>query len=374
MNVIKILSIFGTRPEVIKMAPVLKELNKRREYFESKIIITGQHNELCQPYLNLFSIIPDYDLAIMEENQSLNTIVINILKKLPKLFEDIQPDIVLVQGDTSSAFASSLASFHNKIMVGHIEAGLRTGNKFNPFPEEKNRHMIGVLADLHFAPTIQARDNLLREGIFSENIFVTGNTVIDALMFIVKKDYEFEHDVLRKINFERQKIICVTTHRRESFGTPLLNTLEALKKIVAIYSDVEIVLPVHYNPNVKKHVHEVLEDIDRIHLIEPLSYEPFVQLLNKSYIILTDSGGIQEEAPSLGKPVLVLRETTERPEGIEGGTAKLVGTNIQKIISSVSKLIKDESEYNKMSKAANPYGDGNAATMIVDIIQNHFGL
>lgn len=372
MKKIKVISIIGTRPEVIKMAPVIKELNQRSNRFESKVIITGQHKEMCLPYLDLFKIVPDDNLDIMQENQSLNHIVIKILSELPAVFDRINPDIILVQGDTTSAFAASLVAYHREVKVGHVEAGLRTYNKFNPFPEEMNRHLIGVLADLHFAPTKKARDNLISEGISSEIIHVTGNTVIDALLSIVKDDYVFDHAVLKKLDFSTKRIICVTTHRRESFGTPLKNTLQALKKIIEIFSDVEIILPVHYNPNVKRHVYEVLGEVDRIHLIEPLSYEPFVQLLNKSYIILTDSGGIQEEAPSLGKPVLVLRETTERPEGIEAGTAKMVGTDIEKIVKSVEELMIYKDFYDKMARSSNPYGDGTAAQQIVGILENSF--
>lgn len=370
-NRIKVLSIFGTRPEVIKMAPVIKELERRQESFVSKIVVTGQHKEMCKPYLELFSIKPDYDLAIMEKEQTLNSIVVNILTRLPELLAEIQPHIVLVQGDTTSAFAATLAAYHSKTKIGHVEAGLRTNDKYNPYPEEINRRCISVLADLHFAPTKKAKDNLIAEGISSENIFVTGNTVIDALKMIIKNDYQFKHDVLSKIDFDSKKIICVTTHRRESFGEPLKNTLKAIKEIIEIFPDVEIILPVHYNPNVRRHVYEMLNGTNRIHLIEPLSYEPFVQLLNKSYLILTDSGGIQEEAPSLGKPVLVLRESTERPEGIEAGTAKLVGTDVKRIISSVKELLENKEIYNKMAHAINPYGDGKAASKIVDALKKY---
>jgi len=368
----KVLSIVGTRPEVIKMAPVIKELECKHDSFDSNVMITGQHMEMCKPYLDLFDITPRYDLSIMEENQTLNDIVIKILKRLPVLLGEIKPDIILVQGDTTSAFAAALAAYHSETKVGHIEAGLRTFNKYNPYPEEMNRHLIGVLADLHFAPTKIARNNLINEGVSPDNIYLTGNTVIDALMFIVKDSYEFDDEVLKAIDFNNKKIICVTTHRRESFGIPLQNTLKALKQIVNLFKEVEIILPVHYNPNVKNYVYDLLGDVNRIHLIEPLPYEPFVQLLNKCYLILTDSGGIQEEAPSLGKPVLVLRETTERPEGIEAGTAVMVGTDVEIIVSKVEELIKDANKYNEMAQIANPYGDGNAAYEIVDILKNVF--
>lgn len=370
MHKIKVLSVIGTRPEIIKMVPVIKEFEKRSHKFEVTVVVTGQHKELCQPYLDFFNIKPEYNLSIMSKNQSLNQIVTKILSKLPPLMADIQPDIVLVQGDTTTAFAASLAACYDGIKVGHIEAGLRTGNKFNPFPEEINRHIISVIADYHFAPTTKAKENLALEGIPLKNIFVTGNTIIDTLLMTVNDKHEFNHNILDKMDFKNKRIICVTTHRRENFGKPLLNILEALKKIVQIFPDVEIIIPVHYNPNVRNHVIRILGEVDKIHLTEPLSYQSFVQLLNRSYLILTDSGGIQEEAPSLGKPVLVLRETTERPEGIEAGTAILVGTEVKKIINRVSGLLRNELIYKKMAKANNPYGDGKAAAKIVDALES----
>lgn len=365
---IKVLTIIGTRPEVIKMAPVIKEIESRGECFKSRVVVTGQHLEMCKPYLKLFSIAPDHDLSIMAENQTLNSIVVKILERFPEVLEEFKPDIVLVQGDTTSAFASALSAFHQKIRVGHVEAGLRTFNKYNPFPEEMNRHLISSLSDLHFAPTKRGESNLIAEGIPKEKIYVTGNTVIDALKMVVKENYCFENEKLRNIDFDKNRVICVTTHRRESFGEPLQNTLKALKKIIERFPDVEAVFPVHYNPNVRKLVYDELGKSDRIHLIEPLSYEPFVQLMNRSYMVLTDSGGIQEEAPSLGKPVLVLRETTERPEGIEAGTAKMVGTDMEKIISAATELLENKKSYHKMAHAVNPYGDGNAAVRIVDTL------
>jgi UDP-N-acetylglucosamine 2-epimerase (non-hydrolysing) len=372
MRKTKVLSIIGTRPEVIKMAPVIRELQKRSAVFEPMVIVTGQHREMSEPYLDLFSIKVDVDLAIMQKNQTLDSIFVNILTVLPATLRKIDPDIMLVQGDTSSAFAAALAAYHGKIMVGHVEAGLRTGNKYNPFPEEMNRRLVGAVADLHFAPTENAKVNLLREGVADKHIFVTGNTVIDALRMVVRDNYEFTHDVLSRIDYDNHRVICVTTHRRESFGEPLENTLRALREIVRRHSDVEIVLPVHYNPNVRGHVYEALAGTERIHLMEPLSYEPFVQLMNKSYLILTDSGGVQEEAPGLGKPVLVLRETTERPEGLEAGTARLVGTDVNQIVSAVTELLEDEACYRKMSRAVNPYGDGKAAIRIADVIEKTF--
>lgn len=372
MRKIKVLSIIGTRPEVIKMAPVIRELRNWPTVFESTVIVTGQHREMSEPYMNLFGIKADVDLAIMQKNQTLDSIFVNILTVLPAALAKLEPDIMLVQGDTSSAFAAALAAYHGKIMVGHVEAGLRTGNKYNPFPEEMNRRLVGAVADLHFAPTASARENLLREGVPEEHIFVTGNTVIDALRMVVRDEYAFTHEVLSRIDYAKRRVICVTTHRRESFGEPLKNTLRALKEIVRQHPDVEIVLPVHYNPNVRPYVYEALAGTERIHLIEPLSYEPFVQLMNKSYLIVSDSGGVQEEAPGLGKPVLVLRETTERPEGIEAGTARLVGTDAERIVSAVTELLEDETAYKKMSRAVNPYGDGKAATRIAEVIEKTF--
>ena len=372
MRKIRVLSIIGTRPEVIKMAPVIRELRNRPAVFEPTVIVTGQHREMSEPYMNLFGIKADVDLAIMQKNQTLDSIFVNILTVLPAALAKLEPDIMLVQGDTSSAFAAALAAYHGKIMVGHVEAGLRTGNKYNPFPEEMNRRLVGAVADLHFAPTASARANLQREGVADERIFVTGNTVIDALRMVVRDEYAFTHEVLSRIDYANRRVICVTTHRRESFGEPLKNTLRALKEIVRRHPDVEIVLPVHYNPNVRPYVYEALAGTERIHLIEPLSYEPFVQLMNKSYLIVSDSGGVQEEAPGLGKPVLVLRETTERPEGIAAGTARLVGTDAERIVSAVTELLEDEAAYRKMSRAVNPYGDGKAAARIAEVIEKTF--
>ncbi len=369
MKKIRIAFIIGTRPEVIKMAPVIKEAQNNRDKFESKVIITGQHRDMCKPYLDLFSIIPDYNLSIMEENQTLDSIVINILRTLPKLFAEIMPDVVLVQGDTTSAFAAALSAYHFKIKIGHVEAGLRTYNKYNPFPEEINRKLISSLADIHFAPTQQSKNNLINEGITPEHIHVTGNTVIDALKLIIQKDNRFSGSPLSKIDFDHKKIICVTTHRRESFGEPMRNTLSALKKIEELFPDIEIIFPVHYNPNVRQVVNELLGNSKRIHLIDPLPYEQFAQLLNRSYLVLTDSGGIQEEAPSLGKPVLVLRDTTERPEGVEAGTTKIVGTDQRRIIKEVKELLENKFSYEKMANAINPYGDGKAAIKILDILE-----
>lgn len=369
MKKTKVLSIIGTRPEVIKMAPVIKECERRRERFHQTIVLTGQHREMCRPFLELFSISPDWDLDIMRQDQTLNSIIGSILSALPPVLAKVMPDIVLVQGDTSSAFAAALAAFHAKIAVGHVEAGLRTGTKYNPFPEEMNRALIGRIADFHFAPTKRARENLAQEGVASDRIFVTGNTSIDALKMTLGASREQRDRRLEGIDLGTGRVIAVTTHRRESFGKPLANTLLALKKIVAGYPDVQIVLPVHYNPNVRSQVYKILEGVDRIHLIEPLEYRSFINLLDRAYLVLTDSGGVQEEAPSLGKPVLVLRETTERPEGIDAGTARLVGTNVENIVKTVSTLLDDKQAYESMACAVNPYGDGTAAVQIVDALE-----
>ncbi len=372
MRRIKALVIIGTRPEVIKMAPVIKQFAARAARFDQTVVITGQHREMCVPYLDLFGIAPDWDLAIMQQDQTLDSIVGNILASLPRVLEQVKPDVVLVQGDTTSAFAAALAAFHRKIKVGHVEAGLRTGNKYNPFPEEINRALIGRVADFHFAPTTTARGNLLREGIAPENIHVTGNTSIDALQMILAASRGQDVPALAGMNLEKGRLIAVTTHRRENFGEPLVNILTALKEIVARYPDVQIVLPVHYNPNVRTHVYRILDGVDRIKLIEPLEYRSFIRLLDRSYLVLTDSGGVQEEAPSLGKPVLVMRETTERPEGVEAGTARLVGTDTGKMVEAVSRLLDDENAYQAMACAANPYGDGTAARRIADALEAFF--
>jgi UDP-N-acetylglucosamine 2-epimerase (non-hydrolysing) len=346
------------------MAPVIKELGARSRQFEQTVVLTGQHRDMCRPYLDLFSIVPDADLAIMQQNQTLNSIIAAIMNAFPRVLAEMKPDVVLVQGDTSSAFAAALAAFHAQTKVGHVEAGLRTDNKYNPFPEEMNRALIGRLADFHFAPTERARANLEREGVAADRVFVTGNTSIDALMMTVAESRR--QGIGLELNSGR--VLAVTTHRRESFGEPLMNTLAALRQLITRYPDLQVVLPVHYNPNVRTKVYEMLDGIPRVHLIEPLEYRSFIALLDRADVILTDSGGVQEEAPSLGKPVLVLRETTERPEGIEAGTARLVGTRIDNIVSAVSNLLDDASAYRAMANAVNPYGDGAAARRIVDTL------
>jgi UDP-N-acetylglucosamine 2-epimerase (non-hydrolysing) len=368
----RLLFIFGTRPEAIKMAPLIKAFQKEIS-FEIKICVTAQHRGMLDQVLEFFDIKPDYDLNIMRNNQSLFDITTKVLKGLEKILDENKPDLIFVQGDTTTAFVGALAGFYKKIKVAHIEAGLRSHNKYSPFPEEINRVLVGHLADYHFAPTERAKENLIKEGI-KENIFVVGNSVIDALFLgldIIKQKGEEEYyNYFNFIDFSK-KIILVTGHRRESFGEPFENICNALKELAENYKDVEIVYPVHLNPNVREPVNRILRGIDNIHLIEPLSYPYLIWLMNKSYIILTDSGGIQEEAPSLGKPVLVVREVTERVEGIEAGTAKLVGTNKDKIISEVINLLTDENEYNKIAKAVNPYGDGKTSERIINILKSN---
>jgi len=364
-SLIKILPVFGTRPEVIKMASVIKELCKHPNEFICRICVTAQHREMLTPFLKLFDIIPDYDLNIMQENQSLGYITVTILTQLGEIIKKEEPDYLLVQGDTTTAMAASLTAFYQKIKIAHIEAGLRTWNKLHPYPEEINRKIIDAVSDLCFAHTKQAKQNLMHEGIAEENIEATGNTVIDALLDISGRKVDLKGTVLENIPFNKKKVILVTAHRRENFGQPLINICKAIKEIAMRYPDVYIVYPVHLNPNVQKPVYSTLNRIENVLLIEPLDYEYFVQLMKRSYLILTDSGGLQEEAPSLAKPVLVLREVTERPEALEAGTAEIVGTQPQKIIERTINLLENRTAYERMSRAINPYGDGKASKRIV---------
>ncbi|MCY6369824.1 non-hydrolyzing UDP-N-acetylglucosamine 2-epimerase [Clostridium ganghwense] len=366
MKNIKVMSIFGTRPEAIKMAPLIKEL-EITEGIESRVCVTAQHREMLDQVLELFQIKPDYDLDIMKEKQSLNGITTRVLNNLEKVFDKENPDIVLVHGDTTTTFAAALAAFYKKIKVGHVEAGLRTNNKYFPYPEEMNRKLTGSLADLHFAPTIRAKNNLLKEGIKEENIFITGNTVIDAMKYTIEDEYAFENEELNKIDYNKQ-VIMVTAHRRENWGEGIKNICKSLTEIIDKNQNVEMIYLVHPNPIVKKTTHEYLEGIERIHLLPPLNTKETHNLMKKCYMVMTDSGGIQEEAPHLGKPVLVLRDVTERIEAKEAGTVKLVGYSKENIIKEANILLNNENEYNKMSKAINPYGDGNASNRIVEII------
>jgi UDP-N-acetylglucosamine 2-epimerase (non-hydrolysing) len=368
-----ILLVFGTRPEAIKMCPLVNQL-KVDDSFNVKVCVTAQHREMLDQVLNLFNIVPDYDLNIMKHGQSLSELTSNILNGLEAVLADAQPDIVLVHGDTSTTFSSSLAAFYKQIPVGHVEAGLRTGNLYSPWPEEANRKLTGALASLHFAPTKAAANNLIKENIDPKNIITTGNTVIDALLTVVdniEKNAELSVQFNEKFSFinEKRKFILVTGHRRESFGQGFENICQALANIASDRPDIDIVYPVHLNPKVQEPVNRLLSRFSNIYLIEPQDYLPFVYLMYKSHIIVTDSGGIQEEAPSLGKPVLVMRDTTERPEAVEAGTVKLVGTDSISIASESMKLINDEAYYDSMSFAHNPYGDGNACKKIANAIK-----
>lgn len=373
MSKLKVLSIFGTRPCAIKMAPVLMELEKNKDQIESFVAVTGQHQEMLSQVLNIFGIKPNYDLKIMVQEQTLSYITQNILKKIDKVFDETKPDLVLVHGDTPTAFVSSLASFYRRIPIGHVEAGLRTFNKFNPFPEEINRVLIDRLVDLYFAPTSLSRMNLIKESAPKENIFVTGNTVIDAFLGIVKKNLPFESDFLKRIDFKK-RIILITMHRRENLGESMEQVFKAVKEIASQNLDVEVVFPVHLNPKVKAPAERILGKEQRVHLLNPLPYQDMAKLIKNSYFILTDSGGLQEEAPSLGKPVLVLRQTTERPEGVLAGILKVVGVKKEKIVKEASSLLNNKETYERMSRAVNPYGDGQASVRIVRAILFKFGL
>ncbi len=361
----KVLVVFGTRPEAIKMAPVIKEL-KKVEDITTIVAVTAQHREMLDQVLKLFDIVPDHDLNLMREGQDLYSITTGVLEGMKEILDKEQPDMVLVHGDTTTTFAAALAAFYRRIPVGHVEAGLRTRNKYSPYPEEMNRSLAGRICELHFAPTDTARENLLAESTASFKIWVTGNTVIDALLDTIKPEYKFGEE-LSQIDFSR-RIVLVTTHRRENWGNSMRNIYEALLDIVNEFPDVEVVFPVHKNPVVREVAEEMLQGRERFHLIEPLDYEPFAHLMNCCYMVMTDSGGLQEEAPSLGKPVLVLRDTTERPEAVEAGTVKLVGTNRDKIYQEAKRLLTDSREYEQMARAINPYGDGKAARRIAKIV------
>ncbi|WP_045158392.1 non-hydrolyzing UDP-N-acetylglucosamine 2-epimerase [Stutzerimonas stutzeri] len=370
---VKTLCVFGTRPEAIKMAPLALALNADPR-FDAKVCVTGQHRQMLDQVLDLFDLIPDFDLNIMKPGQDLSDITSAILKGMKQVFSDFKPDVVLVHGDTATTFASTLAAYYHQIPVAHVEAGLRTGNMYSPWPEEGNRKLTGALATLHFAPTETSRQNLLREGI-TDGVEVTGNTVIDALLQVVtklQKDVTLQQSLARQFDFIRpdSRLVLVTGHRRESFGGGFERICQALAETAKAFPDVDIVYPVHLNPNVSEPVNRLLAGIDNIHLIEPLDYLPFVYLMNRAYLILTDSGGIQEEAPSLGKPVLVMRDTTERPEAVEAGTVKLVGTDVTAIMRGLSTLLTDERTYQSMAYAHNPYGDGKACLRIIDTLNS----
>jgi UDP-N-acetylglucosamine 2-epimerase (non-hydrolysing) len=371
---LKIVTVFGTRPEAIKMAPLVKELEQYPGEIHCCVAVTAQHREMLDQVLDLFSIVPRHDLDIMRARQTLFDITGRALAGLQKVLSEEKPDLVLVHGDTTTTFAASLAAYYHQIPVGHVEAGLRTGNKYSPFPEEINRRLTGVLADLHFAPTSTSRNNLLAEGVSPRNIFVTGNTVIDALKATVRPGYRFDDPLLSAVDFEESRVLLVTTHRRENLGEPLREVYRALRSVVEAYPDVQVVFPVHKNPLVRGAVEEELGGMDRVHLTEPMDYLPFANLINRSHIILSDSGGLQEEAPSLGKPVLVLRDTTERPEAVEAGTVRMVGTDRAAVEAETRRLLDDREHYLRMANAVNPYGDGRAAGRIARAVRFRFGL
>jgi UDP-N-acetylglucosamine 2-epimerase (non-hydrolysing) len=364
----KVMLVFGTKPEAVKMCPLVLELKGRPEQFQTVVCVTGQHREMLAQGLRAFQVTPDYDLAIMKDRQTLFDITSAILEKLRAVLEEVKPDLVLVHGDTTTTFAGALAAFYHQIAIGHVEAGLRTYDKYSPYPEEMNRQFVSAMADFNFAPTAKSRENLLREGRRPESIFVTGNTAIDAMRTTVREDYEDEITAWAADS----RLITLTAHRRENLGEPMRGMFRAIRRILDKYEDVKVVYPVHLNPAVRSVADEVLGGCERVRLVPPLEVIAFHNLLARSYLILTDSGGIQEEAPSLGKPVVVLRNTTERPEGIEAGTLKLAGTDEDKVFAIVDELFSDEEEYGRMSRASNPYGDGFASLRIADAIVAHF--
>lgn len=369
MKKIRVMTVFGTRPEAIKMAPLILELEKQSDQFESIVTVTAQHRQMLDQVLDFFNISSDYDLDVMKDRQTLSQITANVLYGLDKVIKDVQPDIVLVHGDTTTTFAASVSAYYNQVKVGHVEAGLRTWDKYSPFPEEMNRQVTDVLADLFFAPTDQSEANLLKENHSAENIFVTGNTAIDALQQTVQTDYQ--HEVLNKLD-KHKRLILLTMHRRENLGSPMERVFKAIREVVDKRADIEVVYPVHLNPAVQEAAQSILGRHQRIHLIEPLDVIDFHNLAARSYLIMSDSGGVQEEAPSLGVPVLVLRDTTERPEGVEAGTLKLVGTETANVLSAMNELLDNEETHQAMSDASNPYGDGQASRRILQAIAYTF--
>lgn len=368
MKKLKIMTVFGTRPEAIKMCPLVLEMRKYSDSIEPIVAVTAQHREMLDQVLELFNIVPDYDLNIMTSGQTLYDVTTRALMGLKDVMESAKPDIVLVHGDTTTTFAGALAAFYAQIPVGHVEAGLRTGNKYSPYPEEMNRKLTGSLADIHFSPTSTSKSNLLKENVNPEAILVTGNTVIDALQTTVRVDYKFDDDDFNKVLAGGKRLILMTTHRRENLGEPMRHVYRALKSVLEAHADVEAIFPVHKNPKVREIVQEELGHLSQVHLIEPMDYEPFANLMAKVDIVLTDSGGIQEEAPALGKPILVLRDTTERPEAVEAGTVKLIGTEYEDVLRETNLLLDDADHYRSMAEAANPYGDGRACERIIKAI------
>ncbi|MDU5184787.1 MAG: UDP-N-acetylglucosamine 2-epimerase (non-hydrolyzing) [Peptoniphilus harei] len=363
----KVLFVFGTRPEGIKMAPIIKEIQKRKN-LECYTCVTGQHREMLDQVLEIFDIEPDYDLNIFKKGQSLTDVTTKTLLGLEGILDELKPDILLVQGDTTTVFAAALAAFYKKIKIGHVEAGLRSGNLYSPYPEEANRKLTGVISNYHFAPTESNKQNLIREGYDEKNIFITGNTVIDALKYSVREDFVFDDEILNDIDYNRD-VVLLTAHRRENWGKPMEDIFKAIRRVVLEKENLEIVFPRHLNPIVREAAEKYFADLDRVHLIEPLSYLPFSNLMARVKFVVTDSGGVQEEAPALGKPVLVLRNETERMEGVEAKTAKLVGTKEQDVYESIVALLEDKDLYDEMARAVNPYGDGHAAEKIVDVLE-----
>jgi len=372
MKKIKVMTIFGTRPEAIKMAPLVNEL-KKDEQIETIVCVTAQHRQMLDQVLRIFQIKPDYDLNIMKDRQTLADITADVLRGIINVINDCKPDIVLVHGDTTTTFAGALAAFYSKVRIGHVEAGLRTYDKYSPYPEEMNRQLTGKLADIHFCPTQNNKNNLLKESISESGMYITGNTVIDALKTTVSDSYVFQNETLKNLDFNK-KVILVTAHRRENLGEPLKNILTAIRQIAEEYKDVEFVYPVHLNPAVSGPAQEILGDVERVHLIEPLNVQELHNLMDRCYMVMTDSGGLQEEAPALSKPVLVLRQETERPEAVEAGTVRIAGNETEKIVEMTKLLLDNQEEYEKMHKAANPYGDGKASQRILQAIKFYFGV
>lgn len=373
MNRIKVMTVFGTRPEAIKMAPLVKELDAC-DSIDSVVCVTAQHRQMLDQVLEIFKIKPDYDLNIMQDRQTLVDITSRAIEGLYKVFTEAKPDIVLVHGDTTTTFAASLAAFYAKVKVGHVEAGLRTYDKYSPYPEEMNRKLTGAISDLHFAPTQANRSNLLKENVSDDTIYITGNTVIDALSSTVTKDYQFTDTFLKSYDFGKNRVLAVTAHRRENLGEPFENIFTALRRLADDIKDIAIIYPVHLNPAVREAANRILGNHERIHLIEPLNVQDMHNLMARSFLVMTDSGGLQEEAPSLGKPVLVLRNETERPEAIKAGTVKLAGTDRETIYREARLLLDNQEEYQRMAKAVNPYGDGKASRRIVEALMYYFGL
>lgn len=368
----KIMFVFGTRPEAIKMAPLVKAMEKAED-LEPLVVVTAQHREMLDQVLALFDVTPSYDLNLMKQNQTLMDITVGVLRGIERIVIKEKPDLVLVHGDTTTTFAGALASFYQQVPVGHVEAGLRSGNMYSPFPEEANRKLTGQLASVHFAPTRQARENLLREGVDAEAVYTTGNTVIDALHLTVQKDFSFDAELAEMLDVPGRKVL-LTTHRRENLGQPMVQIFRAIRALHANFPDVHFYFPMHKNPRVRALAHEALDELERVHLFEPLDYAPFANLMERMDLILTDSGGMQEEAPALGKPVLVLRDTTERLEAVEAGTVRLVGCDTDLIVETVTELFTNDAAYAEMRHAVNPYGDGKACARIIDAIRYHFGL